>query len=98
MFFVVLHQSCTFSAMLTVPLQTKGSKWPPRRRMHSSARALKLTLARLQNAQCTCRENDTNEVCDGILQLRNVLGTFFIDFELHTAPEKRSLERRAEVR
>ena len=46
----VLHQSCTFSATLTVPLQTRSSKWPPRRRMHCSARALKLTLARLHNA------------------------------------------------
>ena len=64
----VLHQSCNFSATLTVPLQTRSSKWPPRRRMHCSARALKLTLARLHNATAqTRRENDTNEVCDGIL-------------------------------
>ena len=63
----VLHQSCSFSATLTVPLQTRSSKWPPRRRMHCSARALKLTLARLHNATAqTRRENDTNEVCDGI--------------------------------
>ena len=46
----VLHQSCTFSATLTVPLQKRSSKWPPWRRMHCSARALKLTLARLRNA------------------------------------------------
>ena len=52
-----------------------------------------LLLPRLEadagaTAQCTRRENDTNEVCDGIIWLRNVLGTFFIDFGLQITQRK----------
>ena len=39
-------------------------------------------------ASAHVRGNGIHEVCDGILQLWNILGALFIDFGLHIAPEK----------